>query len=431
MVSLWVGVAILCALALGFIFWPLLSDKRVAAQQPSYNISDDSISDRLAENVRLFREHMAELEAQLASGRIEQAQFDQLKLEQERALLEDEADIRAAQKSRSIGAGFKTLGVVSILVVAVSWGLYEKLGSSADVEIRLAQAMKQELDNADYLAGRNPDPIRAREMVRLIEARLVDEPEQLQYWFFLARMRMDLNDFPQAVVAYQQVLQRDNSSTMVMAELAQAMFLRDGNTMSPPITDLVNKVLAAEPDNTMALGLAGIDAFGKKDYLNAIKHWEHAVKLTGRELPGSQALVAGIERAATLYFAEGGTEESLAAARSGRQLSINVSLAEGVDARPDQIVFVYARIWKGPKMPLAIARVPVSELPKTVLLTEAMAMTPEMSLGSVDTVEVVARISQDGTAAAKVGDWQGSFGPVDMKSIPADLGVKIDQKVTQ
>ena len=426
MMSLWVGAALLSGLALVFVFWPLV---RYGNQKNGQ--SSEVVADRLAENVRLFREHIAELEGHLASGRIEQAQFDQLKLEQERALLADEADIRAAQQNRVLGAGFKTLGAIAVVVVAISWGLYQQLGSSDDVEIRLAQELKQELDNADYMAGRNPDPVRAREMVRLIEARLADDPEQLQYWFFLARTQMDLNDFNQAVNAYQQVLQRDTSSPMVMAELAQAMFLRDGNKMSPPITELVEKVLKAEPDNTMALGLAGIDAFGKKDYVSAIKYWEHTVKLTGQDSPGSQALVAGIERAATLYFAEGGTEASLAAARSGRQLSINVSLAEGVEARPDQIVFVYARAWQGAKMPLAITRVPVSELPKRVVLTEAMAMTPAMSLGSVDNVEVIARISQSGTATAQPGDWQGSFGPVDMKSASGEVSVKIDQKIAQ
>lgn len=426
MMSLWVGAALLSVLALAFVFWPLVRYGKQKDGQPS-----EVVAERLAENVRLFHEHIAELNVQLASGRIDQMQFEQLKLEQERALLEDEADIRAAQQNRTLAAGFKTLCVIALLVIGTSWGLYQHLGSSADVEVRLAQELKQELDNGDYLAGRNPDPVRAREMVRLIEARLADEPEQLQYWFFLARMQMDLNDFTQAVNSYQQVLQRDASSSMVMAELAQAMFLRDGNKMSAPITDLVEKVLKVEPDNTMALGLAGIDAFGRKDYVNAIKYWEHTVKLTGQDSPGSQALIAGIERAATLYFAEGGTEASLAAARAGRQLSINVSLAEGVEALPDQIVFVYARAWQGAKMPLAIARVPVSELPKRVLLTEAMAMTPAMSLGSIDNVEVVARISQDGTAAAKAGDWQGSFGPVDMKSVPGELSVKIDQKVAQ
>jgi len=426
MMSLWVGAALLSAIALIFVFWPLV---RYGKQQNGQ--SNEVVAERLDENVRLFREHMAELDVQLASGRIDQAQFEQLKLEQERALLEDEAEIRAAQQSRTLGAGFKTLGVIALLVVAVSWGLYQHLGSSADVEIRAAQELKQKLDNEDYMAGRNPDPVRAREMARLIEARLADNPDQLQYWFFLARIQMDLNDFGQAVNAYQQVLQRDTESAMVMAELAQAMFLRDGSKMNPAISDLVTKVLAVEPDNTMALGLAGIDAFGKKDYVEAIKYWERTVKLTGPDSAGSQALMAGIERAATLYFAEGGTEESLAAARSGRQLTINVSLAEGVDAKPDQIVFVYARAWQGAKMPLAIARVSVSELPKRVLLTEAMAMTPAMSLGSIDNVEVVARISQNGTATAEVGDWQGSFGPLDMRSLPADIGVKIDKKISQ
>lgn len=426
MVSLWVGAALLSVVALIFIFWPLV---RYGKQQNGQ--SSEVVAERLDENVRLFHEHIAELNVQLASGRIDQAQFDQLKLEQERALLEDEADIRAAQQTRTLGAGFKTLSVIALLVVAVSWGLYQHLGRSADVEIRQAQELKQKLDNEDYLAGRNPDPVRAREMARLIEARLADDPDQLQYWFFLARIQMDLNDFGQAVSAYQQVLQRDSESAMVMAELAQAMFLRDGSKMNPAISDLVAKVLAVEPDNTMALGLAGIDAFGKKDYIGAIKYWEHTVRLTGQDSPGSQALMAGIERAATLYFAEGGTEESLAAARAGRQLSINVSLADGVDAKPDQVVFVYARTWQGAKMPLAIARVKVSELPKRVLLTEAMAMTPAMSLGSVDNVEVVARISQNGTATAEVGDWQGSFGPLDMRSLPTDIGVKIDKKISQ
>jgi len=426
MMSLWVGVAVLSLLALGFIFWPLM---RYGQQQNGQ--SSEVVADRLAENVRLFHEHIAELATQLAAGRIDQAQFDQLQLEQERSLLDDEADIRAAQQNRTLGVGSKTLSGIALLIVVVSWGLYQQLGSSVDVEIRLAQELKQELDSGDYQAGRTPDPARARELVRLLEVRLGDDPEHLQYWFFLARMQMDLNNFSQAVNAYEQVLQRDTSASMVMAELAQAMFLRDGSKMSQPIMDLVDKVLKAEPDNTMALGLAGIDAFGKKDYVNAIKYWEHTVRLTGQESPGSQALMSGIEHAATLYFAEGGTEATLAAARAGRQLSINVSLADGVDANPDQIVFVYARIWQGAKMPLAIARVPVSELPKRVTLTEEMAMTPAMSLGSVDSVEVVARISQDGTAAAKTGDWQGSFGPVDMTSVPTDLNITINQKVAQ
>jgi cytochrome c-type biogenesis protein CcmH len=426
MMSLWVGAALLSLLAAGFIFWPLL---RYRHQSVVGQKGDQS--GRLLENVRLFHEHIAELSGQLTAGRIDQAQFDQLKLEQERSLLNDEVDILAAQQNRKLNVGFKTLAVVALLAVAAAWALYQYLGSAADVEIRQAQELKQLSDEQDYQAGRNPNPVRAHEMVQLIEARLQGEPEHVQYWFLLARTYMDLNDFAKATNAYQQVLMLDSESPMVMSELAQAMFLRDGSKMNPAISDLVAKVLKSEPDNRTALGLAGVEAFGKQDYLGAMKYWERTVKLGGRDSPGSQALIAGIERAATLYFANGGTEASLAAARAGRQLTVNVSLADGVEAKSDQVVFVYARTWQGAKMPLAIARVKVSELPKTVLLTEAMAMTPAMSLGSVDVVEVVARISQDGTATAQAGDWQGSIGPVDMKATPPEITLVVDKKVGQ
>lgn len=425
MMSLWVGASLLSVVALGFVFWPLLKQRRDTATIALAN----EVNSRLDENIRLFREHVAELDVQLADGRIDQAQYNQLKLEQERTLLEDEASVRAALPV-SIGKfGAKTLVGVAILVLAGTWSLYHHLGSSADVEVRQAQELKQQLDAEDIKAGRNPDSVRTRELNRLIEARLANNPENLQYWFFLARNYMELNEFDKAVGAYQHVLQRDKESPMVMAELAQAMFLRDGRQTNPSIVDLVTKVLKAEPDNTMALGLAGIDAFAKKDYVNAIKHWERVIKLVGEDTPTGQSLSAGIERAATLFFNEGGTIEQLEASRKGRQIGVMVKLAETVKATPEQVVFVYARAYQGAKMPLAIDRVKVSDLPRVVLLNESMAMTPAMSLGSIDKIELVARISTDGTATAKPGDWEGSLGPVDLTNSAPVVNVVIDRQV--
>lgn len=425
MMSLWVGASLLSVIALGFVFWPLLRQRKEATTVALAT----EVNARLEENIRLFREHVTELGVQLADGRIDQTQYDQLKLEQERTLLDDEASVRAALPTGAGKFGVKTLACVAVLVLAGAWSLYHHLGSSADVEVRQAQELKQQLDTEDIKAGRNPDPVRTREVNRLIEARIADVPDHLQYWFFLARNYMELNEFDKAVNAYQQVLQRDKESPMVMAEVAQAMFLRDGRQTNPAINDLVTKVLKAEPDNTMALGLAGIDAFSKKDYVNAIKHWERVVKLVGEDTATGQSLSAGIERAATLFFAEGGSVEDLERSRAGRQIGIYVSLADGVKAQPDQVVFVYARAYQGAKMPLAIDRVKVSDLPRVVLLNESMAMTPAMSLGSFDKVEVVARISNDGTAAAKSGDWEGSLGPVDLTTSGPVVNVTIDHQV--
>jgi cytochrome c-type biogenesis protein CcmH len=81
-------------------------------------------------------------------------------------------------------------------------------------------------------------------------------------------------------------------------------------------------------------------------------------------------------------------------------------------------------------MPLAILRVKVSELPKLVTLDETMAMSPMATLANTPTVEVVARISTDGTAQTKVGDWQVKQGPISMKEIPEKIELNIKERVT-
>lgn len=424
MMSLWLGIGILGLVALGFIGWPLLKFGR-----NKNHLTADDVADRLDENIRLFREHMAELDQQLATGRLDEQQHAQLKLEQERALLDDEASLERAQSAPVVNIGPKSFLLLSVVVIGAALLLYQGLGASDDVKLQQALQQKHIQDLADMQQNRTPDPRRARDLVRLLEARLADEPEQAQYWFFLARTAMEQNDFAKAVGAYQQVLERDKESSMVMAELAQAMFLRDGNKMTPPTADLAKAAIERDPNNSMALGLAGIDAFGNKDYPNAIRYWQRVLSVIDTNSAEAQSIEAGIDKALTLYAASGGDQASLQKAINGRQINLTVSMAAGIAANPEQLVYVYARAWQGPKMPLAITRIKVSELPAQVLLTEAMAMSPAMSLGQATQVELVARISQDGGANAKPGDWQGSVGPIDVQAVPAGLHVTIDHQV--
>lgn len=424
MILLWSSLIGLLLLALAFIFWPLLKYRN-----PLAALSRDQVDARLNENVRLFREHLGELEAQRADGRLDDIQFAQLRLEQERALLEDEQALRHALTPDNSLVGRLSIPVLALLLVMGALALYKHLGSGADVEIQELQLTKQYRDYEDMLANREPDVQRARALATAMEARLASEPENVQYWFLLARTYMGLNDFSKAANAYQQVVSRDDKSGMVLAEAAQALFLRDGNRISPPVEDLTKAALALEPDNTMALGLMGIVSFNHKNYLDAIKQWQKAIAVTGADSHGAEPLNAGIARAKKLYLEAGGSQESLDAGLAGRQLTVAVSLGSGIEANPDHWVYVYARAWQGPKMPLAITRIKVSDLPKTLTLTEAMAMSPAMSLAQATQVELVARISRDGTATAKAGDWQGSLGPVDMESIPEQMAIIINQAV--
>ena len=425
MIIFWLILLLLLVLAGFFIAWPWWRYR-----QQTTVLSVSQVDQRLAENVRLFREHLAELELQKADGRLDELQFNQLKLEQERALLEDEQALRRTNTlpQGKLGVGL-LIGLVGVFAL-VALALYEHLGSRQDMAIQELQLVKDYQSIQAAHAKRTADPAATRALIAGVEARLKQEPDNVQYWFILARNAMELGDFTLAANAYLQVVERDKESAMVMAEAAQAIFLRDGNQVSPPVENLSRSALALEPENTMALGLMGIVEFSRKSYIEAIKYWNKAVAVMGADSPASQSLyAAGIERARNLYLQEGGSQEQLDSLVAGKQLRVGVSLVDGLQLAPDQWVYIYARAWQGAKMPLAITRIKVADLPAEVTLTEAMAMSPAASLAQATQVELVARVSQDGTATAKPGDWQGSLGPVDMQNIPSSLRLQIDHQV--
>lgn len=411
MMPLWSAMAALALLVAAFVLWPLWRHRHLA------NTADHSeaAAARLQENIALFREHMRDLDNALESGRIDAEQYAQLKLEQERTLLDDEASLRESAGRINLGFGSKSLMLVALLVVACAFLLYRELGSSTGVHIQELQAEKSRLDYEDLLHNRNPDPARTRNLIRELEAALKQDPDSLQYWFLLARNALEVPDYNKAVMAYQRTLALDPGAGIVMAELAQAMFLRDKSQMSPAIAELAHKALQVDPRNTTALGLAGINAYQEQDYRGAARYWQQAVDILGPDAPSARALLGGIQRA-QLEAAQAGRESGDPAAVSS--ITLKVSLAEGVDVAPDQLVYVYARAWQGSRMPLAITRLTVAELPKTIVLNETMAMSAAASLAQADRVEVVARISEDGSATAKSGDWQVSAGPLDMESLP-------------
>lgn len=426
MMSLWLPMLVLLLLAAAFMAWPLWRYRQSAVQSPLLEATE--LNARLVENVRLFREHLRELENNLAAQSIDAEQFAQLKLELERNLLEDEVSLRGSSSKASSFLGLKVAGIFSLVVLASSVLLYQKFGSADELGIYALMQQKTLLDNQDLEAGRNPDSLRAQALIAEYKARVLAEPENVQYWFLLARTHMEVGEYAQAVPAFKRVLEQDDKSSMIMAELAQAMFLRDNNQVTPPVVDLAKGALAIDPNNLMALGLLGINAFNSKDYQGAIQAWQKIVNLLGADSPTARTLLVGIERAKEMYIQEGGSPAELTA-KPAHSLTVRVSLGDQAKVQPEQTVFIYARAWKGTPMPLAIFRLKVSDLPTTVTLDESLAMSPAASLANATDVEVVARVSSDGTAATKVGDWQAKQGPISMTAVPEEIQLTINEQV--
>jgi hypothetical protein len=94
----------------------------------------------------------------------------------------------------------------------------------------------------------------------------------------------------------------------------------------------------------------------------------------------------------------------------------------------DETVYIFARALNGPRMPLAVLRRQVSDLPLEFELDDSMAMTPEVRLSGFNDVIVGARISASGSAAASAGDLEGFSGVVQTRDA-GSITVTIDQSV--
>ena len=111
-------------------------------------------------------------------------------------------------------------------------------------------------------------------------------------------------------------------------------------------------------------------------------------------------------------------------------LKVTVSLSPAVAKRaaPNDVVFIFARAVQGPRMPLAVVRKHVQDLPTTIVLDDSVSMSPQMKLSSVPEVIVVARVSKSGTAGAQVGDLEGMSGAVKLDG--RALAISIDTVVS-
>lgn len=101
-----------------------------------------------------------------------------------------------------------------------------------------------------------------------------------------------------------------------------------------------------------------------------------------------------------------------ASAAGALKVAVSLSPAMAKKTAPGDTVFVFARTANGPRMPLAVVRKQVRDLPATIVLDDSLAMNPEIKLSSAPEVIIVARVSKSGDAIAQAGDLEGTSGPV-------------------
>ena len=407
MIAFWGGAAVLIALALVFVVRPLLrKNARIGAERDRTNVS-------------LYRDQARELDADLASGTLNADQHAQARRELETRLLEDTQG-QGAQAGAAQPATRTAFALVALVPIG-ALGVYTLVGAPLALD---PQAF------ADNAAEHSIDRGELEAMTEKLAARLKENPENAEGWLMLARSYRHFKRYEESARAYGNAVARLAPDASLLADYADVLAAAQGRLDGEP-EKLIAKALQIEPRNLKALALAGSAAFNRKDYSEAARHWEQMIPLVAPESEQARAIHANVEEARELAGIAPGRKMAAAPAIPVAQARVSgtVQLAPELagKAGPSDMVLIYARAAEGSRMPLAIVRKQVRELPVSFALDDTMAMQPGMTLSKHAQIIVAARISKSSNATPQPGDLQGTSMPV--RNTASGVAIVINSEV--
>jgi len=396
--------------------------------------------DRTAVNLGILKDQLAELEAERARGAIAEEQYAATRADLQQRVLDEtqaEPDAAAPRPSR---LGKVTAAVVVIAVPLVAALTYARFGDPTAFNPLARQGpeaahqfSKDDLNN----------------MTERLAERLTKEPDNANGWATLARTYYSMGRYADASSAFEKLVELVPDDASLLADYADALAMTQGRKIAGKPKELIDRALKIDPLQWKALAMAGTEAFDRKDYTSAVELWEKLHQSLPADAPLKQQLVGSINearsRAGMPQMAAATTpapaavpapaapkSSSAPAADAGAaqaRVAGTVSLSAELRARvaPEDSVIIFARAAEGPRMPLAMLRVPVKDLPKSFALDDSMAVAPDFRLSNFAEVVVVARVSKSGSPMPQKGDFEGLSKPVKLGR--GDVAVTIDTEL--
>ena len=370
-------------------------------------------------NISIYKNQLAELETDLATGAISQEHYDKNRDEIERGLLADTAMADTSAKELSRGTNISVAAVLALAIPVGAFSLYNQIGNpdATDPEM-VANAVAVSPhgdDNADMAA-------QIEQMVSGLAQRLEQDPSDVEGWVMLGRSLNVLGRYTEAVTAYEAALQILGDHPNVLAEYADALAMATGGSLEGRPMQILDKVLSLAPNNEQALWLVATALFERGDFAGAVSHWEQLQSVMSKQNESYETVLTNLDESRR-YLARQKAGEfgdapdpklfsaapvQTAATNGGASVSglLRLSSELAAKAAPGDTVYVFAKATSGPPLPLAVLKTTVAELPLTFTLNETMAVMPTMTMAQVDQVKVEARITKTGDATRSSGDYE-------------------------
>jgi len=403
---LFVLIALGIALCVAVVFlWVLLRERKPVTQ-----------ASQAKANAKVYRDQILDLDREHDSGHISDQEWQQSRDELSLRLLEDTSavDDPAAKAEKP---AIWTAVILAVALPLGSMGLYMWVGQP---------------EALNPMAAKTPDQVDPKDLAKMAQTlaeKLQAKPDNLQGWVMLGRTYRALENFDAALKAYDSALKLSADDDLKLERIEIIAMQRQGQFEGEP-WNVIREVLQRDPQHFGALLTAGSASYAEGKFADALKYWEQARKpldANNPDLEGLENAIAAVRDRLGMPPAKSSlTASSTSVATSGLNVTgqVNLSASLKSKASPNDVVFIYATPANGDRMPLAIFKTTVSQLPLNFTLDDSSAMTPDRKLSAAGEVMVKVRVSKSGNAMPQSGDLSGSLGPVKVGAKGLKLEIK-------
>ena len=366
-------------------------------------------------NIGIARERERELRRELQEDVLSEADYDQARAELEINLLGDLDQDQDPASAVIRTSAPVTATLLAVLIPLAALGLYLFLGHPGALDPSPG-LMAQQLTSAQPSA---PD---VDAMLSKLRERLLERPDDVRGWTLLANALMSTGRYPEAVTAYERLVQLEPRSPEFLVRLADALAMSNNGSLAGQATQLITEALALDPEQIQGLWLAGIAAEERGEPIQALDFWRRLEPL----VVDQPELLSEVR----VMIGRANTELQKNQAQMAEPLRIAVSITPDLlgSVTSEDTLFLYARVPDGPPMPVAARKLPALPLPRQIILDDRATVMTGGSLLDHRQLVVGAHISRSGNAMKSSGDLLGMTNPFDPAQTQ-ELAVVVNKRI--
>ena len=417
---MWLLFFILSTFAAIFIILPFI--KR--ANTPRVNF------DANAELISIYQQSLEKLTQEFSEDILEQSQYEGAVIDLKRRLLDELSD-DAAMNHQGSNLIFAAMGLSFLIVMSVIF--YGYTGSQKQIAswYRAVELLPSLGERAMSQQG---EPLSANELQAFalgLRTKLAENGDDSIAWMLLGRVAMSLNDNEMAKQAFEKALKMEPSNLNVLVNYSQVLLIEGAESSINRAAAMLSKVLQRDPQNMDAISLLALIALEREDWKEAKSAFEVLLASVTQDDPRYNVI---LERIQTIKQKINDKVKSKAQPDESSSVSLTVAISLNPSIKNqlpnDATLFVFAKAYAGPEIPLAVNKLKHFEFPIAVTIDDSMAMLPELKLSNFDEVIVTARISSDEIATAQAGDLEGQSDIIHVESSTPIVLVEINRVIT-